>query len=394
MPQWTWLENIHKNTGATCFIHLRQFIFQAPTPYLYEINPWQMHKKYWLPILLPVQIVIVQILSIFPEFVEKYYSNGLYEWTSSAERSLFGWIPFSFGDILYGLVILLLIRWFWKKRKTWKLYWKNNLLHVASFVSVFYFLFHFFWAMNYHRMRLPDKMGFATEYSDAQLLEFTKRLVAKTNALHLKMTGDKDAKIVNPHSQDQVFRLNHLAYDKLSKRYPYFNLGKPSSKKSLISLQLTYMGFSGYLNPFTNEAQVNDMVPMYSFPATASHEMAHQIGYASESEANFVGYLAAVSSDDHYLNYSGYTLALRYCIRSMEARNEKAAYELINSVNPGIRKNFRESRIFWESYESFVEAGFKFFYDNFLKANKQEDGLDSYSRFVDLMVNYYKTEPF
>jgi hypothetical protein len=56
------------------------------------------------------------------------------------------------------------------------------------------------------------------------------------------------------------------------------------------------MGFGGYLNPFT-EAQVNYLGPMYSFPMTA-HEMAHQMGYASESECNFIGFLASVKNDN------------------------------------------------------------------------------------------------
>jgi len=353
-----------------------------------------MPKKYWLPLLFPIQILIVQVLSLFPEFVERYYSNGLYRFTSAAERWVFGWIPFSFGDVVYSIVIVFLLRWFWITRKRWKSAWKDNLLKLTGFVSVFYFLFHFFWAMNYHRVKLPEKMGFATEYSNQELYDFTQKLVAKTNALHVKITRDTASKVTVGYSQQHIFELNHAAYDKLAKRYPFLEPGRPSAKKSLISLQLTYMGFSGYLNPFTNEAQVNDMVPMYSFSATASHEMAHQIGYASESEANFVGYLAAVNSDDAYLAYSGYTLALKYCLRSLEARDEKQFLELLATVNPGIRKNFKESRIFWDSYESFVEVGFKFVYDHFLKANMQEEGLESYSRFVDLMVNYYKTETF
>ncbi|RZJ65181.1 MAG: DUF3810 domain-containing protein [Flavobacterium sp.] len=353
-----------------------------------------MRKKYWLPVFLVVQIVVVKILSLFPEFVENYYSNGLYVWTSAAERWLFGWIPFSFGDVLYGVVIFFLLRWFWKKRKTWRIHWKDNILRMVSFVSVFYFLFHFFWAMNYHRVKLPEKLHIATEYSDQELLAFTKKLIARTNELHVSITGNPSDKVVNPYSQTQVFDLNQKGYMSLSKTYPYLAAGKSSLKKSLISLQLTYMGFSGYLNPFTNEAQVNDMVPMYSFPVTASHEMAHQIGYASESEANFVGFLAAIANDDKYMRYSGYTLALKYCLRSMEARDEKTALALLKTVNPGIRKNFKESRVFWDSYETFIESGFKVFYDNFLKANQQDEGLESYSRFVDLMVNYYKNEKF
>src|SRR5690606_41146170 len=126
---------------------------------------------------------------------------------------------------------------------------------------------------------------------------------------------------------------------------------------------LTYMGFSGYLNPFTNEAQVNNMLPLYSFAATTTHEIAHQIGYASESEANFVGYLAAVHNRDQFVQYSGYTLALRYCLRNWEIRDKKVAKELFATLNPGIKANFSESKEFWEGYESFIETGFKIFYD-------------------------------
>jgi hypothetical protein len=31
---------------------------------------------------------------------------------------------------------------------------------------------------------------------------------------------------------------------------------------------------------------------------TANHEMAHQMGYASESECNFIGFLASVKLDN------------------------------------------------------------------------------------------------
>ena len=55
-----------------------------------------------------------------------------------------------------------------------------------------------------------------------------------------------------------------------------------------------------------------------------------------------------------------------------------------------IIKNYKESEDFWDNYESFVETGFHLFYDRFLKMNQQKDGIDSYSRFVDLLVNYYK----
>ncbi|MBF6608645.1 MAG: DUF3810 domain-containing protein [Flavobacterium sp.] len=348
-----------------------------------------MNKRLILPILLFVQIVVVNFLSFFPEFVEKNYSNGLYPYIAKASRWLLGSVRFSVGDVIYFIVIFFLIRWLWNSRLSWRTKWQNNLLQGLGFLSVFYFLFHFLWAMNYHRVTLADKMSIDTEYDDAQLYEFTTKLIAKTNALHVSITNDSLSKVQVPHSRDQIFNISENGYRNLAKTYPHFEYNNPSVKKSLISLPLTYMGFGGYLNPFTNEAQVNDMLPMYSFAATSCHEMAHQIGYASESEANFVGFLAAVHNDDKYVKYSGYTLALRYCLRNWEIRNKGVAEELLATVNAGILSNFQESKDFWDGYETFIETGFKIFYDSFLKFNQQDEGLESYSKFVNLVVNYY-----
>ena len=49
-----------------------------------------------------------------------------------------------------------------------------------------------------------------------------------------------------------------------------------------------------------------------------------------------------------------------------------------------------ESDLFWEQYNTFIDKGFHAFYDQFLKMNQQKDGIESYSKFVDLLVNYYK----
>jgi hypothetical protein len=351
-----------------------------------------IQKKYILPILLVVQIVIVNVLSFFPEFVEEYYSDGIYVWISNAERIILAWIPFSVGDVIYFIVIFFILKWIWKRRKTFRKEWKSNFLSVLSFLSVFYFLFNFLWATNYHRVPLYQKMYIQKEYSDADLLVFTRKLIAKTNEIHSQIVKNDSLKVVSPYSQGQIFQLDVKGYANLAKIHPYFKYENPSIKKSIISLQLTYMGFAGYLNPFTNESQVNYKLPMYSFPATTSHEMAHQIGYASESEANFIGYLACVKNDDLYMQYSGYALALRYCLGNWEVRNENVPGELLKTIHPGILKNFKESENFWDQYESFIETGFKIFYDRFLKLNQQEEGLDSYNKFVDLMVNYYKVE--
>ncbi len=349
-------------------------------------------RKTILPILLLVQIITVKILSFFPEWIEWHYSLALYQTVSKFSRLALGNIPFSIGDLIYFIVIFFVLRWFWKKRKSWKMQWRSNLLSILGFLSVFYFLFHLLWALNYHREKLYDKMYIGREYTDADLLHFTKLLIAKTNQIHAKITHDPNANVVFPYTQQQVYQMNVSGYRNLARIHPYFAYEHLCVKRSLISLPLTYMGFAGYLNPFTGEAQVNGKLPMYNFPTTAAHEMAHQIGYASESEANFIGYLASVKNDDAYLQYSGYSYALKYCLRNWKIRDEKVLETLKPMINPGILKNYDESEQFWAQYETFIETGFKIFYDHFLKFNQQKDGLDSYSKFVDLLVNYYKLE--
>ncbi len=353
-----------------------------------------MRPKYILPLFLLVQILFLKLAVYFPEWIEQYYSNGLYIRISHFSRIIFGKLPFSIGDCIYFILIVYILIWFWKQRKSWKRRWKNNTLTILGFLSVLYFLFHMLWGLNYYRQPLFEKMKIERDYSDADLLTFTKKLIAKTNAIQRQITKNDSLKVVFPYTQEQVFEKSTKGYNQLYITYPYFNYTHLSTKKSLFSLPLTYMGFGGYLNPFTNEAQVNYLMPMYNSPTTGCHEMAHQLGYASESECNFIGFMASIKNEDVYFQYSGYSFALRYCLGNWQARNEKILKQLLSTVNPGILKNYKESEDFWKQYETPIETGFHAFYDRFLKINQQKDGMEGYSKFVNLLVNYYKKKEF
>jgi hypothetical protein len=346
-----------------------------------------LKRNYILPLFLLFQIIFLRFLAFFPETVERFYSNGLYVYISHFSRTLLGEIPFSIGDIIYGTTIIYCIYWFYKNRK---LHWKRKLWSVLNFLSVFYFLFHLLWAFNYYRVPLFEKMNIKTEYSEADLVTFTEKLITKTNDVQLAITKNQNEKVTNPYSQDSIFSMTQNGYDNLSKIYPFFQYEIPSRKKSLFSLPLTYMGFGGYLNPFTNESQVNDKLPIYGFPNVVCHEMAHQIGYASESECNFIGFLAGIKNEDLYFQYSALSNALRYCMSNIAMKNEKQFEVLKKKINSGIIANYKESDLFWKQYDTIIDKGFHAFYDQFLKTNQQEDGIDSYSKFVDLLINYYK----
>ena len=121
---------------------------------------------------------------------------------------------------------------------------------------------------------------------------------------------------------------------------------------------------------------------------TSSHEVAHQLGIASESEANFIGYLAANFHDDKYFQYSANLLALRYALSDIYRYDPELYQKYIKNLPKGIILNFKESQQFWQKYQNPAQPLFKAFYDNYLKINQQKDGLESYNKMVDLLIAY------
>ena len=268
-----------------------------------------------------IQLLFLSQLKHFPEFIEQFYSNGLYVLISKLMRYAFGWLPFSIGDIFYTLAGIYLIRWFVINRKRIIKDTINWLIDIAATLSIAYFAFHILWAFNYYRQPLNVSLHLNADYTTTQLVTFTEALIKKSNSLHRTMTKNDTLKVEIPYTKSEILAKVKDGYQVLSSKYPHLTYQPKSIKKSLYSLSLTYMGFSGYLNPFTNEAQVNGLISTYKFPTTACHEAAHQLGYAAENEANFIGSLAAIHNDDPYFKYSGYTFALRYCLAEIFKRD-------------------------------------------------------------------------
>jgi hypothetical protein len=346
--------------------------------------------KLVLVVFLGIQILGISLLKNHPEFVEQFYSNGLYVGLSKLSRYVFGWVPFSVGDLLYTLTGIYIIRWLLVNRKRIFKNTVNWLLDIGATLSIAYFTFHILWAFNYYRQPLNVALNLEADYTTAELVEFTQRLILKSNAIHNTLAKNDSSKIVLPYSKSEVFDKVKDGYQNLSEIYPHLEYQPQSLKKSIYSIPLTYMGFSGYLNPFTNEAQVDGLIPVYKFPTTACHEVAHQLGYAAENEANFIGSLAAIYNDDVYFKYSGYTFALHYCLVELFKRDPESYKTILTTVNKGILENYKEVQEFWMTYENPFEPLFKTTFDNFLKANNQSAGIKSYSYVVALLVNYYE----
>ncbi len=266
-------------------------------------------------------------------------------------------------------------------------------LKFTAFLSVLYCCFYLFWGLNYFREPLAKNLDLEhSKYTTKQLTNVTKHIITKLNEAQFNITKNDTIRVKNPYKQKKMYRLASVGYTNLAKDFPQLAYKYSSVKNSFVSLLQTYNGTAGYLNPITGEAQVNKLLPKTSYPTTICHEMAHQIGFSAENEANFVGFLAAIYNKDSYFQYSGYRMAFGYCISEIRKRNKKLSKELWKTVNKGVTKDFNVSYLFWQQYKNPIEPYLKKGYNSYLKANKQDKGIQSYSYVVDLLISYFEKQ--
>ncbi|QCX00498.1 DUF3810 domain-containing protein [Aggregatimonas sangjinii] len=327
------------------------------------------------------------------DWVEIYYSNGIYPAVSKFFRFLFGWIPFSVGEIVYTLLVILSLYYIvtyrkWILAKPWVF-----LRDVVMVLSVVYFTFHMMWGLNYYREPIAQKLEIVDKAEYQEVLDLTTKLLERTNALQLELTGDRSQMVQLPYTKKEVFDKTILGYEEIKNRLPFLDYEHPSIKKSMFSILSSYMGIGGYLNPFTNEAQVNALTPIFRFPVISGHEVGHQIGYSAENETNFVGYLVTLKNPDLYFQYSASAYGLSHCMNAISDIDRVTYDNLYAQLHKGVQKNYQELRDFSAAYENPVEPIFKSVFNSFLKANNQPDGIKSYSKVVHLMVGYHEKHP-
>ena len=304
-------------------------------------------------------------------------------------RYTLGFIPFSLGDFLYAALVILLILWLIRRLRQ---KFKNPKIWIPdalASLSVLYFCFHLFWGFNYYRLPLHESLEIENEYTTENLVKLTETLIEKSNQLHSELAENDSTKVIYTYSKDELFEITLDGYDHIEKQFPELTYNGAALKRSLYSLPLTYMGFNGYLNPLTNEAQVNTLIVPYKIPTTSSHEVGHQLGFAKENEANFIACLVTMNHPNKKFRYSGYTFALSYCLSELYRRDQVKAEELIATMNEGILENYREVDAFWQQHTNPLEPVFKATYNRYLIANNQADGMKSYSYVVALLVNYF-----
>jgi hypothetical protein len=362
-------------------------------PFSLFLNPMK-HKKKWVLIgLLIVFAITIHLFSADAARVEQYYSQGIYPFISRFLRYLFGWLPFSMGDILYGsLIVWIIVKLVkmvkWAARRKFDTTRFIPVLQQAAIIMLtVYIVFNIFWGINYNRKGISAQLELTlSKYSVTELKDLNNLLLQKANASKTILLGNpSDLK-----RNKDVFNKAQEAYIVLHQQYVFLNYQPASVKSSLWGWMGNYLGFMGYYNPFTGEGQVNTTIPKFLQPYTCCHEMAHQLGYAKENEANFVGYLAAASSKDPAFQYSVYLDLFLYANRNLYYADSVAAKICSNALLPAIKEDLKDWRRFNERHKNPIEPIIRWGYGKYLENNQQPSGLLSYDEVTGFLIAYRK----
>lgn len=353
------------------------------------------------------------VSKIFP-----FWLNTYGKWTSK--------FPFSVGEIMIVLavalqcifVMLCLIAVFFlfhkkeeKKKQRWtvraeykwlrfqRAFRNYNTFFACLLVAITwimtlncYILYH---CTTFEEKYWQDVIG-KEEYTIEELGQLRDFVVTRVNQYSKMMERDEKGLIVyDGNMEEEAIR----AMQNLGKKYPQLAGYYTTPKKIATSEFLSQQYMKGYYFPFSLEANYNDVMYIMSKPATMCHELAHTKGFIYEDEANLIGFLACLHSDDIMFQYSGYLSVLTYIdndfIKSID--HNKEIYDSHVKISSQVKKD----RVFltedaWTKVEKkavisteTLKKASDTFTNTTLVLNGVEQGSASYREVVGLLLDYY-----
>jgi len=356
-----------------------------------------MPKKFWLILLVPFSILLTILAHGNPAATERWFSMGFYRfWTETFGR-LFGWIPFSvsqfliillpIGAVVYiGYTVWCLIA---KKGKR-KEYSLRFVANTACTLGILAILFTLGAGLNYGRLELSDSLGLDVRPSSTQeLAALTEELVAEVNRLApLVARNEHGHMVIAARSYTALSTQAREIFRNAGENIPLLRGYVPHSKPILYSHFMSRLRIAGVFSPFTLEAHVNVHMLDYHIPSTMLHELAHIRGIMREDEANFIAWLVGKDSGNYCFMYSSAMMALSYAANALFRANREEHSRIMAELHYYVRLDRHANWEYWQQFTGPLAEISQNVNDAYLRANRQEDGVQSYGRVVDLMLAY------
>lgn len=331
-------------------------------------------------------LVIAAAVAFFPPgsfTVERWYSRWLYPALQANLTSLSNRSPIALFDVAIVVFILIAIGiWTWsirlaRKKQMIRSLWRG-FVATLTLLAIVYLWFLGSWGLNYARPPLESTL----HYDAARITPEAVRVLAeysidRANETHAAGHA-AGFPAIDDHPQSLIDALHQVEKE----------LGRPrptivaTPKWSIFTPFYRASGVSGQLGPFFLETILNPDLTGPERPAVLAHEWAHLSGYAPESDASFVGLLAALRAGPA-AEYSAWLDLVSESVNQLQPVTQRIVLQKLahgpRDDQAAIRERLKKlvrpvEQVAWSSY------------DRMLKSQGIDEGVKSYSRVIQLLI--------
>ena len=327
-------------------------------------------------IVLAAAAIAAAFVPVPPAAVERWYSRGVYPLLQNLLTPASSAVPFALLDVALATAVIV---WLVFVARRWRQQGmaaaaRAAAVSLVTIASVSYLVFLAFWGLNYRRESLETKLAYEpSRVTRDATFRFGEAAVDRVNALE---PARRHARTAARDALEQAFTRvqQQLGATRIASAAP--------PKRSMFSWYLRMAGIDGLMNPFFLEIVLNPDVLPVERPFALAHEWAHLAGYANESEANFIAWLACARADAD-AQYSGWLEAYRYTVASLPRDDRRTLQE---RLAPGVLADLRAINERLGRADPKVSGLARNVYDSYLRAQGVDEGIASYGAMLRLLV--------
>lgn len=309
---------------------------------------------------------------------------------------LFAPLPITAMELCYAALVLWLL--FWLGKTVYLLIQApsgrlrcllRRLMQPVLTAATVAVCFSLLWGINYYADGFQEKAGtHARGVAVTELYDAARYFRVGLNAASAEVPRNEDGTLA-ADAREILARSEDL-YLPLLADYPFLSNDLVQPQPMVFSRICSYLGFTGVTFPFTGEACINVDVPVSSIPCTVAHELAHQQGFASEQECNFLGILACLESSDPLYRYSGWLSGYVHLSNALYKADRELWKQLREETDPNALADLALRSAYWQQFEGPVDTAASKAYDSMLKGYGDSSGIQSYGTVTDLLVVYHQ----
>lgn len=352
------------------------------------------------------------IKTIFPIWLNTYARLTSKLPFSVGEIMLILAVAITLSGILFGLVNLICRKRFQRAVCGFGKFYAWTVLAVCYVMTLNCFILYHSssFAEKYLVKDLEDKIMVVSNSEHAVTQagkKYTKRELAVLRDYIVERCNELEKQMVHDDHGDLYYDGDLIE----ASRQAMMNLGEEYDQLAGFYVTPKYLSFSeffsqqyimGYYFPFSMEANINSIMYITNVAPTVCHELAHTKGFIYEDDANMIGFLACINSDDPFLQYCGYLSVLSYVNSDFYeslGKNQSAYQRHVRIRDAVADDNIILTREEWQAVEkkavvktSTVKKVSNKLMDTTLKLNGVEEGVLQYNNVVGLLLQYYDGE--